>query len=179
MILVLVAGTGTSSKVRDMKKGKALEARFKKAWFGVHCPPTCHQLCLILMCIYPLQDVTGAPKRASTSLSSCHGCPAAMLGFAQSSLTHLIQIDSGDCGNGSSVSAKRPRFRRAVQRASCLLLRSAQSVKRIRARRLGICGPKPRMCWCTMPLFWVLETSSVLRTVDAADPWFLKTVIVT
>ena len=43
----------------------------------------------------------------------------------------------------------------------------------------GICGPKPRMCWCTMPLFWVLETSSVLRTVDAADPWFLKTVIVT
>ena len=69
-----------------MTKGKALEAKFKKAWFGV--------------CVWSAWSV---------------------------SVPNSSQIDSGDYGNGSCVSAKRPRFRRAVHRASRLLLSHAQS----------------------------------------------------
>ena len=164
-----------------MTKGKALEAKFKKAWFGVcvHGPPTCHQLGLILLCLSPLQYATGAPRRTSTSFSSCHDLPWLLSwGAGSCSVPNSSASDSGDYGNGSCVSAKRPRFRRAVQRASCLLLSDAQSIKRIWGRLESWSPPKPRMCWCTMLLFWVLETSFVLRSDADSHPWFLKTVII-
>ena len=59
-------------EVRDMKKGKALEVRLKKALVGVDIPANLIQFPIfsLCFCISPRQDSTGAPKRASTSLLS-------------------------------------------------------------------------------------------------------------